>query len=96
MTFQSLTTGATAINFINAYFVSTFSYVNFADSTAKLETNVNGSSLVSGSTVTMYYSYGPSTGKTYDDDPNNHVIWFPAASARCSGLSRLPASPTPP
>ncbi|MCX5786277.1 MAG: fibronectin type III domain-containing protein [Elusimicrobia bacterium] len=79
MTFQSLTAGATAINFLGGQFVLTFPKVAF--NSANITVNVNGSSLASGSRITMRQFAGPRSGPAYENDPVGYVDW-PIASAK--------------
>ena len=87
ITFQSLTAGATAVNFLGAVFVSTFSNINFADTS--IAVNVNGSSLGAGSRLTMRDAFGPRYGNRYEKDPGSYVHWAVAAPivARFTGVS---------
>lgn len=78
MTFNSLTAGATAVNFLGGQFVSTFTGVNFAD--ADIVVNVNGSLLAAGSRITIHKSTGIRNGPAYETDPGGYVDWpSPAA-----------------
>ncbi|HAZ09128.1 MAG TPA: hypothetical protein DCZ01_11555, partial [Elusimicrobia bacterium] len=73
ITFQSLSAGATAVNFLGGSFISTFSGINFADSS--ISVNVNGSGLGGGSRITMVNPSGPRAGPVFEDDPSNRVDW---------------------
>ena len=73
MTFQNWLPGATAINFQNGPFVSTFSNVNFADT--NIAVNVNASMLPLGSQIIMQQSTGTRMGPAYADDPQGYVYW---------------------
>ncbi|MEI7528064.1 MAG: kelch repeat-containing protein [Elusimicrobiota bacterium] len=77
MTFQSLTAGATAINFLGGTFVSTFTGLAF--STANISVNMNGSPLGGGSRITLKRTTGPRAGSAYENDPLGYVDW-PTAS----------------
>ncbi len=104
VTFASLMPGATAIGFSGGVFNSTFSGVNFADSS--VATNINASALASLSSIVMSGSVGPRTGPGYADDPNHVVVWpsqpisavaYPANGAAINSLSAISgtaASPT--
>ncbi|MBI4386742.1 MAG: fibronectin type III domain-containing protein [Elusimicrobia bacterium] len=73
LTFSSLSAGATAINFADGVFISTFSDIYFADST--IAVNVNGRPLSAGAAVTMVLSSGVRAGPAHENDPGQYVRW---------------------
>jgi len=73
MTFQDLTSGATAINFLGGQFVSTFTGVAF--NSPNIFINVNGRLLNAGSRVTIHNSAGVKNGDAFENDPNGYVDW---------------------
>jgi hypothetical protein len=80
MTFQSLTAGATAINFQGGLLVSTFTSVYFGG--GGVAVNVNARALTAGSSVYILNPSGPGAGPAFDDDPNGRVVWpWPVAPA---------------
>jgi hypothetical protein len=83
LTFQSLTPGATAINFQGGTVVSTFSGVAF-DSSVGI--NVAAVALSSASNVTMSMPSGAKTGPLYSNDPNHYVHW-PSTGAPVSFIT---------
>jgi hypothetical protein len=79
MTFRNLATGATAIHFTGGTFVSTFTTVNFEDSS--IGANVNAAALDPASRIRMRVAAGVRAGPTYENDPSNVVDW--GAPAGC-------------
>ncbi|MHB2025852.1 MAG: right-handed parallel beta-helix repeat-containing protein [Elusimicrobiota bacterium] len=73
ITFSSLTPGATAINFLGSIVNSTFSAIDFADSS--IGTDVNAVALSSFSAIFMRGDLGPRTGPQFADDPNGVILW---------------------
>ncbi len=73
ITFQSMTPGATAINFLGGNFVSTFTGVAF--STSNIAINVNASPLTTGSRITMRDYSGSRAGPVYANDTHSYVEW---------------------
>jgi hypothetical protein len=82
VTFRSLASGATAINFSGGTVVSTISSVNFEDTT--IGTNINASALDTASRLTMQQPSGLRSGPTYANDPYSLITW----------VSALPTNPT--
>ncbi|HNW45164.1 MAG TPA: right-handed parallel beta-helix repeat-containing protein, partial [Elusimicrobiales bacterium] len=73
MTFQNLTPGATAINFLGGQFVATFTAVGFNYS--GMSVNVNASALGTGSRITMRQPKGAKSGTLFVNDPGHYVEW---------------------
>lgn len=73
ITFQNLTYGATAINFLGGQFVSTVTAAVF--SSTNMAVDVNGSLLTSGSRITMRDASGAFAGASYENDPSGYVDW---------------------
>ncbi|MCM2303380.1 MAG: right-handed parallel beta-helix repeat-containing protein, partial [Elusimicrobia bacterium] len=74
MTFQGLSAGATAIQFVGGgTFVSTFSGVYFADSS--IGANVSAAALSGGSRITMLVASGMRGGSAFENDPAGVVDW---------------------
>jgi len=95
MTFQNLTAGATAINFLGGQFISTFTKVAFND--AGIGINVNGSLLDPGSSITMSRYSGVRGGALYENDPLGYVDWgnLPAGCGAGANVSKAGARPMP-
>ncbi|MBI2384944.1 MAG: right-handed parallel beta-helix repeat-containing protein [Elusimicrobia bacterium] len=83
MTFSSLASGATAMQFTGGAFVATITASSFDASVA---VNVNGAMLDPASRVTMVASTGPRAGAAYEADPASLVDWWSGVTA--------PAAPT--
>ena len=77
ITFKTLTTGATAINFLPGRLVATFARAQF--DAPGIAVNVNGSPLETGSLITMRRASGSKGGPAFENDVNNYVTWGPAA-----------------
>ncbi|MBI5245512.1 MAG: right-handed parallel beta-helix repeat-containing protein [Elusimicrobia bacterium] len=92
MTFQDLSAGATAIQFLSGVFVSTFSNVSFAGQ--GLAVNVDGSGLGAGARISMRSASGPKAGRVFENDPYNRVFWlgyigdFPPGCATAVGVRK--------
>ncbi|MDO8803794.1 MAG: right-handed parallel beta-helix repeat-containing protein, partial [Elusimicrobiota bacterium] len=71
LTFNSLTAGATAINFLGGTFVSTFTGMGFNTG----DININGLSLSADSRITVRNSSGIKDGLAFENDPNGYVDW---------------------
>lgn len=73
ITFQSLTYGATAINFIGGQYIADI--VNAAFNSPDIKVNVNGNDLWVGSLVTMPGASGPLYGAGYESDDFGYIKW---------------------
>ncbi|MFI5360913.1 MAG: right-handed parallel beta-helix repeat-containing protein, partial [Elusimicrobiota bacterium] len=75
LTFASLTPGATAISFAGGSFVSTFSAIDFADTS--IAVNIDAESLTAGSNITMSAPFGILSGPAFSTDPGGYLHWPP-------------------
>ena len=85
ITFQSLSSGATAINFLDGTFVSTITAAGFRAS--GISVNVNASALEAGSSLTMDQPGGQRGGMLFENDPAGYVTWPPFAPGCGAGLN---------
>lgn len=90
LTFNALSSGATAIRFLGGTLVSTFTTVAFAD--PGISVNVDGARLGAQSRITMLASTGARTGPSFENDPLGDVDWLdsptlPAGPAAWTQLS---------
>ncbi|HNW45166.1 MAG TPA: SUMF1/EgtB/PvdO family nonheme iron enzyme, partial [Elusimicrobiales bacterium] len=93
MTFQSLTQGATAINFIGGPLVATFTAVAF--DSAQISVNVNAGALGNGSRVAVLRAKGQKAGPAYENDLGGYIDWgYPTLLvgpvSGAAGISRAP------
>ncbi|MCX5789569.1 MAG: right-handed parallel beta-helix repeat-containing protein, partial [Elusimicrobia bacterium] len=89
MSFASLSSGGTAIDFLGGAFVSTFNAVTFAD--PSIAVNVNASAL-GPSAITMLNYSGSQSGASHANDPLGYVYWSTSAATVALGVS-APAYP---
>ncbi|HNW44637.1 MAG TPA: right-handed parallel beta-helix repeat-containing protein, partial [Elusimicrobiales bacterium] len=73
MTFQSLTAGATAVNFLGGQFVTAFTGVGF--STSNIAVNISGGLLGTGSRIKVFDAAGVKEGPLFEKDPAGYVDW---------------------
>ncbi len=76
--FNSLSAGATAINFLDGVAVATITAAEF--NAKSIAVNVNGSRLGAGSRITMRLDAGGKKGALLERDPSDYVDWDPFAA----------------
>jgi|GEM_PF-1416864 len=91
LNFDSLSPGATAIEFLGGSYVSTFTGLGF--NSANIAVNVDGAALASGSSIVIHNSTGPRNGYAFENDPYGYVHWdeLPAPAA-VGDLAVVPVS----
>lgn len=91
VTFQALSPGATAINFVNGYFVTDINDAQFASSS--ITVNVNAANLANGSLLLMRRASGQRWGAGYEADPFSYVYWDTITPERIYPYAGAPGVP---
>lgn len=78
MTFQSLSPGATALNFAGGTFISTFTGLNFSDT--NIAVNLNAAQLSSSSRITLRSYSGARAGPAFENDPTGLIAAWGGAN----------------